>query len=178
MGGFLGFDPNRKLEFETGRPLDFNPGRSLEFQPSRELEFNPNRDLGFGHRGIVFRGYICPICGALVSPDAPSCNECGTVFEGGLETPAAPPETPPPPAPPPAKKPPAAPARPPAAAPKRSPPPQAGIAYCPYCGVQLRAGVSFCWNCGARTGSGGERVTLPNRKSEPVTREWKGSQER
>ena len=82
MVGCLNFEPNRKLEFDPGRPLESSPGRPLEFQPSRELDFQPNRDLGFGRRGAVFRGYICPNCGALVSPDATRCNECGAGFEG------------------------------------------------------------------------------------------------
>lgn len=174
MAGYLNFDPNRKLEFEPGRPLGFEPGRPLEFQPSRELEFQPNRDLGFGHRGVVFRGYICPICGALVSPDSTKCNECGAVFEG--------PPTPPPPAPPPAappsgrrrgtaKTPPPAP-RPP------TPGTKAGVFYCPYCGVQLHAGDSFCWNCGTKMGGTTEALKLPPKKTEPVTREWRRPEER
>jgi hypothetical protein len=173
MAGYLNFDPNRKLEFEPGRPLEFNPGRPLEFQPSRELEFQPNRDLGFGRRGVVFRGYICPICGALVSPDSTRCNECGAVFEG----PPAPPP-PPPPATQPAGRRRGA-AKPPAQAPKEPAPlVRPGIAYCPYCGVQLHAGDSFCWNCGTRIGSGSEAVKLPTKKTESVTREWRRSEER
>ncbi len=173
MAGYLNFDPNRKLEFEPGRPLEFDSGRPLEFQPSRELEFQPNRDLGFGHRGVVFRGYVCPICGALVAPDATSCNECGTVFEG--------PPTPPPPAPP---TPPATPSRPsgpraPAAAPRKPARTEApNVAYCAYCGVRLHKGDAFCWNCGAVAKRGSEVVKLPSKKTESVTRDWKGSEER
>ena len=169
MAGYLNFDPNRKLAFEPGRPLEFDSGRPLEFQPTRELEFQPNRDLGFGRRGVVFRGYICPICGALVAPDATSCNECGTVFEG--------PPTPPPPTPPtvPPRSPagrPAAPLKPPAS----TEPPK--IAYCAYCGVRLHPGDAFCWNCGAVAKKGAEAVKLPPKKTEPVTREWRASEER
>ncbi len=170
MAGYLNFDPNRKLEFEPGRPLEFDSGRPLEFQPSRELEFQPNRDLGFGHRGVVFRGYICPICGALVAPDATSCNECGTVFEG--------PTTPPPPAPPAAPERPAA-SRPPSA-PSRKPATSTPttVAYCAYCGVRLHKGDAFCWNCGAVAKRGSEVVRLPPKKTEAVTRDWKASEER
>jgi len=166
MAGYLNFDPNRKLEFEPGRPLMFDSGRPLDFLFSRELEFQPNRDLGFGQRGVVFRGYICPICGALVAPDATSCNECGTVFEG--------PPTPPPPKPPAASpgRPPAV--RTPAAAPKRpAPPAKPGILYCAYCGVQLHTGDTFCWNCGAQAKGGSEVVRLPKKKLESATRPWR-----
>ena len=170
MAGYLNFDPNRKLEFEPGRTVGFDPGRALEFLPNRELEFQPNRDLGFGHRGVVFRGYICPICGALVAPDATMCNECGAVFEG--------PPTPPPPQPPPAA-PPAGRRRGTARPPPQAPPPtKPGISYCPYCGVQLHAGDSFCWNCGTKMGSGSEAVKLPAKKTEPVTREGRRPEER
>lgn len=173
MAGYLNFDPNRKLEFEPGRPLEFEPGRPLEFLPTRELDFQPNRDLGFGHRGIVFRGYICPICGALVAPDSTSCNECGTVFEG----PPAPPP-PPPPVPPPSGR--RRGSVPPTTEAPRKPmaPTKSGISYCPYCGVQLHAGDSFCWNCGTRIEGGSEAVKLPARKTEPVTREWRRPEER
>ncbi len=172
MAGYLNFDPNRKLEFDAARPLEFNTGRPLDFQPTRELEFQPNRDLGFGRRGVVFRGYICPICGALVSPDATSCNECGTVFEG---PPSTPPPTPPA-APPPV---PAAGRSPSVATPKkRLPPAKPGVAYCAYCGVQLHAGDAFCWNCGAKASGGSSLIRLPKKKEESVTRAWRPSQER
>jgi len=173
MAGYLNFDPNRKLEFEPGRPLMFDSGRPLDFLFSRELEFQPNRDLGFGQRGVVFRGYICPICGALVAPDATSCNECGTVFEGP-PTPAPPT---PPAAPPAARRPPVA--KPPVSAPKRpSPPARPGILYCAYCGVQLHMGDTFCWNCGAQAKGVAEVVKLPKKKTEAATREWRRSEER
>ncbi len=171
MAGYLNFDPNRRLGFDSSRPLEFDTGRPLDFQPARELEFQPNRDLGFGHRGIVFRGYICPICGALVAPDAKSCNECGTVFEG---PPTPPPPAPPaaPPTPPRAKKPPAT--KLPAAAPKKPvPPARPGVTFCAYCGVQLHAGDEFCWNCGAKAKGTSEVVQLPPKKQESATREWR-----
>lgn len=169
MAGYLNFDPNRKLEFEPGRPLEFDAGRALDFQPSRELEFQPNRDLGFGHRGVVFRGYVCPICGALVSPDATKCNECGTVFEG--------PPTPPPPRPPavPPRRPSTTPA-PPLKTPAGQEP--INLVFCAYCGVRLRAGDAFCWNCGNVTKKGSEVVKLPARKTEAVTRDWRPPGER
>lgn len=168
MAGYLNFDSNRKLGFDPARPLEFDSGRPLEFQPSRELEFQPNRDLGFGRRGVVFRGYICPICGALVAPDAKSCNECGTVFEG----PPTPPPPTPPATPPPGKRPPAT--KVPASAPKKPATlTKPGVAYCAYCGVQLHAGDSYCWNCGAQAKGGSEVVRLPKKKQESATREWR-----
>lgn len=167
MAGYLNFDPNRKLAFETSRPLDFQTGRPLDFQPSRALGFQPNRDLGFGQRGVVFRGYVCPVCGALMAPDAPSCNECGTMFGGQPAPPAeAPPAVPEPP--------PAAP--PPAKASAATQP--AKVAYCAYCGVKLRAGDAYCWNCGSVAKQGAEVVKLPPKKSEAVTRDWRASRER
>jgi len=173
MAGYLNFDPNRKLEFDTSRTLDFEPGRPLQFLPNRELEFQPNRDLGFGHRGIVFRGYICPICGALVSPDATSCNECGAVFEG----PPTPPPPPPPAAPPAGRR--RSGGRPPTqASPRPATPSRPGVSYCTYCGVQLHAGDAFCWNCGNKMAGGTEAVKLPAKKTEPVTREWRRAEER
>src|SRR5207237_1552425 len=81
MADLLNFNPNRKLEFDSGRPLEFDARRPLEFDAGRDLEFQPNRDLGFGHRGVVFRGYVCPICGSLVTEDAKRCTECGAVFD-------------------------------------------------------------------------------------------------
>jgi len=178
MAGYLNFDPNRKLEFEPGRSLGFDTGRPLEFQPSRELEFQPNRDLGFGQRGVVFRGYVCPICGALVAPDATSCNECGTVFEGPpTPPPPKPPVTPPPTKRPPTSRPPVP--GPPVSAPRKPvPPAKPGVIYCAYCGVQLHTGDTFCWNCGAQAKGVAEVVKLPKKKTESATREWRRSEER
>ncbi len=82
VGELLNFNPDRKLTFDSGRPLEFDPRRRLEFDPGRGLEFSQNRDLGFGRRGVVFRGYVCPICGSLVTETATRCTECGAVFEG------------------------------------------------------------------------------------------------
>lgn len=175
MGDILNFDPNRKLQFDPNRELGFSPGRELLFHPGRGLLFNPNRDLGFGRRGVVFRGYICPICGALVSPDATKCNECGAVFEGrpraSQPTPPREPEAPmaKPPSKPPATVP---------TAPLANRDLPAARAYCAYCGVKLHAGDAFCWNCGARAVGTAEVVGLPPRKSESVTRDWRGPQER
>src|SRR6266571_2592647 len=90
MADLLNFNSDRELEFTPGRPLEFDARRPLEFDSRRALEFNANRDLGFGRRGVVFRGFVCPICGALVTEDAKRCNECGTVFDDGSRA-AAPP---------------------------------------------------------------------------------------
>ncbi|HLB67837.1 MAG TPA: hypothetical protein VJN63_05170 [Thermoplasmata archaeon] len=169
MADLLNFNPYRGLEFDSSRPLEFDSGRPLQFDSARNLEFQPNRDLGFGRRGVVFRGYVCPICGSLVSEDAERCTECGAVFES---TPRA--------------------ARPPASAPATSapapakisrpiPPParvaasDSSIIYCAFCGVKLKRSDSFCWNCGTRTNGSSEAVKLPAKKSPPVARDWRGN---
>jgi ribosomal protein L40E len=77
----LNFNVNRELKFSVFRPVDFNTRRELSFNLNRDLSFNTNRDLGFGKRGVVFRGYVCPICRAPVAKNAPQCDECGVKFE-------------------------------------------------------------------------------------------------
>ena len=161
MGDILNFSPDRKLEFDVHRPLEFDSRRPLEFDARRDLEFHVNRDLGFGRRGVVFRGYVCPICGALVSPDANRCNECGTVFDGGPRV-----------------------ARPPTASPathearsvvpkKAEKVPTPTTVYCAFCGVKLKRSDAFCWNCGARSTGSSEVVRLPARKTSSVTKDWR-----
>jgi len=175
VGDILNFNPDRKINFDQDRELEFQPGRPLQFDMGRQLEFNANRDLGFGHRGIVFRGYVCPICGALVAEDSRQCDECGTVFdrEPRAAGPSAPqPKVPASPAPPRSGE-----GGPKATPPVASPPKDAGAplrsAYCAYCGVKLHAGDAFCWNCGARATGTMEVVKLPSQKSEPVMRDWR-----
>lgn len=168
MADLLNFNSDRELVFDPRRPLAFDFRRPLEFDPRRELEFNPNRNLGFGRRGVVFRGFVCPICGALVTEDAKRCNECGTVFEGspraGGPAPSAPPT----------KRAPAEKGKPARAPPSgQGPAPPAGAAYCAYCGVMLRRADAFCWNCGARTAGASEVVKLPAQKTPSVMREWR-----
>lgn len=162
MADLLNFNPNREREFSPGRPLEFDARRPLEFDPRRGLEFNANRDLRFGRRGVVFRGFVCPICGALVTEDAKRCNECGTVFDdgsraGGPPVPKVPGKTAPA-----APKSPAPPARPPAT-----------TTYCAFCGAKLKRADTFCWNCGNRTSGASGVVKLPSQKVESVTRDWR-----
>lgn len=174
MADILNFNPERNLGFDPDRTLGFTPGRHLQFNPGRELDFQPNRDLGFGHRGIVFRGYVCPICGALASEDATKCTECGAIFEStpraqGPPVPAAPPES-----------------RDREKARRGSPETQAAggppeltarrgekARFCAFCGAKLKPTDSFCWNCGARSIGTAEAVRLPAQKTEPTTREWR-----
>jgi len=162
MADLLNFNPHRELEFTPGRPLEFDARRPLEFDSRRALEFNANRDLGFGRRGVVFRGFVCPICGALVTEDAKRCNECGTVFDGGSRAGGPPAPTVPGKTAPAAPKPPATPARPPAT-----------MTYCAYCGAKVKRTDTFCWNCGARASGHSEVVKLPAQKTPSVTREWR-----
>jgi hypothetical protein len=77
----LNFNVNRDLNFKVFRGVGFGIRRNLSFDCDRALSFDVNRDLGFGKRGVVFRGYVCPICGAPVAKDAANCDECGVKFE-------------------------------------------------------------------------------------------------
>jgi hypothetical protein len=118
----LNFDSSRKLGFDLDRALGFSSDRDLIFNIDRELSFFPNRDLGFGKRGVIFRGYVCSNCKALVNPMAVECNECGAVFEAisGKK---------------PKKK--AA-----VASPERL--------FCVYCGYPASASDVYCRNCGLK----------------------------
>lgn len=77
----LSFNINRDLKFKAFRVADFNPDRDLAFDLNRNLSFDSGRDLGFGKRGVIFRGYVCPVCGAPVAKDASKCDECDVQFE-------------------------------------------------------------------------------------------------
>jgi len=79
----LEFDVNRELKFDLNRTLGFSPSRRLLFNVNRELNFDSRRDLGFGKRGVIFRGFICPRCGAMVAKGAKRCDECRVLFSWG-----------------------------------------------------------------------------------------------
>jgi ribosomal protein L40E len=79
----LKFKHNRNLDFDKSRGVDFISDRSLHFDKDRELFFNMDRKLDIRVRGVVFRGYICPLCDASVSADALKCGECGVEFKQG-----------------------------------------------------------------------------------------------
>ena len=144
MPDLLGFNANRDLEFKTDRPRTFDP--------ARELAFKPNRDLGFGKRGPVFRGFVCPVCGAAVTEDQPRCDQCGAVFDARAPSPPTSPHAPPV----------RTPARPPLPhVPPPPPLPQAAprggrvdSRNCTYCGANVARTAAFCWNCGNRVHAG------------------------
>ena len=77
----LNFNVDRELSFNPDRRVGINIQRNLSFDVDRGLSFNLDRDLGFGKRGVLFRGYVCPVCGASVGKDDPQCEECGVKFE-------------------------------------------------------------------------------------------------
>ncbi len=77
----LSFNINRDLKFKAFRGVGFNLNRNLAFDSDRDLLFDSSRDLGFGKRGVIFRGYVCPVCGAPVAKDAAECDECDVRFE-------------------------------------------------------------------------------------------------
>jgi hypothetical protein len=166
MPEVLEFNPNRDLSFDPERNLQFEPKRDLAFDPGRKVGFEPGRDLGFGKRGPVFRGFVCPICGAQVSADQPSCTECGAVFDpkgaspprGPQRPPARHAPLPPPPPPddlePPRRSTPPAPraARPPPAGAYPMPPKRVESKFCVFCGARVTSEDAFCWQCGNRAG--------------------------
>jgi hypothetical protein len=162
MPDLLSFNPYRNLEFDSRRPLEFDSQRPLEFNSGRALEFQPNRDLGFGRRGVVFRGFVCPICGSLVTEDAKRCSECGAVFDptpraaGPAEVTTAPTKS--------AK---------PGAVPAKAGVSPASTVYCAHCGVKVKRTDTFCWNCGAKTSGSSEAAKPAGRTTPPVSREWR-----
>jgi RNA polymerase subunit RPABC4/transcription elongation factor Spt4 len=87
---FLQFDTDRKLDFDFRRPLEFSPDRERAFDPKRTLSFDSTRKLPFGKHGTIFRGVVCPKCGALVMPVDTNCPECGNPMPA-RDIPKAPP---------------------------------------------------------------------------------------
>ena len=77
----LSFNVNRDLKFKAFRGVGFNVNRNLAFDSDRDLLFDSSRDLRFGKLGVIFRGYVCPVCGAPVAKDASKCDECDVQFE-------------------------------------------------------------------------------------------------
>jgi len=198
MANLLNFNSNRDLGFNHVRELQFDLNRTLDFDLNRDLVFNPNRDLGFGKRGVLFRGYTCPNCGAIVSVDATSCGECGATFDqptvrgvmkaapaqtAAFERASAPARDEAPPsrparAPEPAPRPPqpeqrtAAPPQTPAGT-RTAPGAPSGSAsrFCASCGARSWQGDAFCWNCGARFTSGANPGATGTRIQAPATTE-------
>jgi hypothetical protein len=118
----LNFNPDRNLHFNSDRNLYFDLNRELTFDLDRSLSFDPDRDLGIGKRGIVFRGYVCSSCGALVNPMATECDECDAVFEKAPKRKA--------------KK------------PKKSA--RVKRRFCHYCGYPTTGSDAYCSHCGMR----------------------------
>ena len=82
----LNFNLDRELNFHAYRNIDIDAERALEFNLNRAISCDLNRDLGFGKRGIIFRGYVCPVCKASIAADAAQCDECGVTFLKNTET--------------------------------------------------------------------------------------------
>ena len=80
MGQLLNFNPHRGLGFDPSDGVDFDIDRDRFFDADRALTFDSDRDLGFGKRGPVFRGFVCPVCNAAVTETQASCTECGATF--------------------------------------------------------------------------------------------------
>ena len=76
----LGFSASRALNFNSSRALSIPIDRQLQFDSDRDLSFDFSRELPYGKRGVLFRGYACPVCGAGVYADAKRCDECGVAF--------------------------------------------------------------------------------------------------
>jgi hypothetical protein len=160
----LNFDLDRNLLFDYDRDLHFDHDRDLHFNLDRDLGFDLNRDLGFGKRGIIFRGYVCSSCGALVNPMATECDECDAVFETEPKKKAT-------------KKP-----------KKRA---KVRRRFCHYCGYPITGSDTYCSHCGLRLpdGSGGmdrtegqgasedyeyESLKLPKKEAQKkITTDWK-----
>ena len=87
----LNFNCNRNLNFDTTRGVSFDTDRALYFDSERDLMFDVNRDLGIRMRGVIFRGYVCPVCGASVAKDAAECDECFVRFKP-IDDPPEPPK--------------------------------------------------------------------------------------
>ena len=148
----LSFNINRDLKFKAFRGVGFDVRRNLAFDSNRDLLFDSSRDLGFGKRGVIFRGYVCPVCGAPVAKDASKCDECGVQFEKTItrkekrsqkktwdrgERQRAPPKKSAPKSSAAKKSPP----KPPASKQRRS------TFQCPVCGKLLYMGTSRCPGC-------------------------------
>lgn len=77
----LNFNVDRELNFDPSKGVDFESQRDLVFDQDRDLSFDLNRELDIRMRGVIFRGYVCPACGAAVASDATDCDECGVLFK-------------------------------------------------------------------------------------------------
>jgi len=178
LGQLLNFNPNRDLTFNPARGVDFDVNRERQFDHDRDLQFDQERDLGFGKRGPVFRGFICPVCGAAVTETQTSCTECGANFllnpsDRDLAAPAKQPKAKRPPKLKPRK--PEARSDRPVASPPRAPAPASAPAAgaCSRCGARVLTTDTFCWNCGARFAPS-ESVPLgPQSTEPPATRDWR-----
>jgi RNA polymerase subunit RPABC4/transcription elongation factor Spt4 len=144
---YLQFDRQRELQFDFDRNLTFDFERNLLFNSNRNLEFEFERALPYGVRGPVFRGNLCPNCGALAMIIEATCPDCGA---GILvkRKPMSPEKV----APPRRQRPPKETRKPrPPKKPERvAPPPERRAKYeiCPNCAVRMPVGTGYCPRCG------------------------------
>jgi len=181
----LNFNVNRNLKFKEFRGVSFNLNRERGFNPNRDMFFDSNRDLGFGKRGVVFRGYVCPVCGAPVAKDASECDECNVQFQKVTtrkekrsqkknwsrgERHTKPPKKSASKKSPTRKSPPKSPASSPKAPSKKVAKQRRSTFQCPVCGKQLYVGTSKCPGCDVAFDIGQKAPVARTAPSKPPAR--------
>ncbi len=167
---YLQFDRQRKLQFDFNRDLTFDFERNLLFNSARNLEFEFQRALPFGVRGPVFRGNLCPNCGALAMIVEETCPECGAGILVRRE-PMAPKRVTPPRRQRPeteTRRP-----RPPKEVERVERPPETRAKYeiCPNCAVRMPVGTSYCPRCGINVKQWKDYLAAMARRQQSMTRQ-------